>query len=100
MNEIYQRGRCSDGGHHRLFFSERLDELAAAQQICAACDVRTACLALALDEGLEYGVWGGVIFWEGRSYHRRRGRGRPRRAEGDLPVEADRGELAALVRPA
>lgn len=87
-------------GSHELFFSENPVELAQAQRICAGCAVRVKCLELALEENLEWGVWGGVIFWDGRPYHRRRGRGRPRQSEAHLPVEASRNELLQLVRPA
>lgn len=100
MHDIYRSGRCSDGNNHHLFFSQRADELAAAQDVCHGCPVRIRCLELALEEGLEYGVWGGVIFWDGQAFHRKRGRGRPRRSEAQIPVEADRNELEALVRSA
>lgn len=100
MHDIYRSGRCSDGDHHQLFFSRRASDLAAAQSLCDQCPVRVACLELALQEGIEYGVWGGVIFWDGQAFHRKRGRGRPARSESQLPVEADRGELEALVRSA
>ena len=100
MHDIYRSGRCSDGRNHHLFFSQRADELTAAQDLCRACPVRIRCLELALEEGLEYGVWGGVIFWDGQPFFRKRGRGRPRRADALLPVEADRGVLEALVRSA
>lgn len=100
MNEIYERGRCIDEGGHELFFSERASDLAAAQAICRGCEVRIACLENALESGAEWGVWGGVIFWDGQAYHRKRGRGRPRHSERHLPVEADIDDLRALVRSA
>lgn len=100
MNSIYRSGRCRDGDNHHLFFSQQASELSAAQALCAQCPVRIACLELALEQGLEYGVWGGVIFWDGQPYHRKRGRGRPSRADAHLPVEADLDELQALVRSA
>lgn len=100
MHDIYRSGRCADGDNHQLFFSSRASDLAAAQSLCAQCSVRIPCLELALEEGLEYGVWGGVIFWDGVAFHRKRGRGRPRHAEAHLPVEADRRELEELVRSA
>jgi WhiB family redox-sensing transcriptional regulator len=98
VNEIYRRGTCVASGKHELFFSEDPAELALAQSLCAECPVRIHCLQAALEEGIEWGVWGGVIFWEGQPYYRRRGRGRPRRGERDLPLEADVGELWALVQ--
>jgi len=100
LRELQEDGRCSREGSHELFFSERPAELAQAQRICAQCDVRVKCLEVALQEEIDWGVWGGVIFWDGQPYHRRRGRGRPRRAESDLPVEAERSELLELVRSA
>jgi len=100
MRDIYKYGRCRDGDNHNLFFSQNASDLARAQAICAECPVRLKCLALALEEGLEYGVWGGVIFWEGQAFHRKRGRGRPRLSEAPLPVEADREELYELVKSA
>ena len=100
LKELEQDGRCREEGSHELFFSEKPSDLARAQEICAACTVRVRCLELALRENLEWGVWGGVIFWDGQPYHRRRGRGRPRHADAHLPLEADRGELLELVASA
>jgi WhiB family transcriptional regulator, redox-sensing transcriptional regulator len=100
LRELQERGRCTEEGSHHLFFSEKPSELAEAQLICGGCPVRDACLQIALQENLEWGVWGGVIFWDGQPYYRRRGRGRPRHADADLPVEADRGALLELVRSA
>lgn len=100
MNDLYQHGRCADGDHHQLFFSQSPSDLSRAQDLCHECPVRIPCLELALRDGLEYGVWGGVIFWDGQAYHRKRGRGRPRRADAHLPVEAERSDLEELVRSA
>ena len=100
LKELQEDGRCSREGSHELFFSERPAELAQAQRICAQCEVRVLCLEIALHEELEWGVWGGVIFWDGQPYHRRRSRGRPRRSESHLPVEAERSELLELVKSA
>ncbi|MCI0545325.1 MAG: WhiB family transcriptional regulator [Actinobacteria bacterium] len=97
LSLLQESGRCTREGSHELFFSDRPTDLAQAQHICGRCPVRSACLQLALQENLEWGVWGGVIFWDGVPYHRRRGRGRPRHADAQLPVEADREELLELV---
>ncbi len=40
-------------------------ELASA--ICGGCDVRERCLAYALDNGQEHGVWGGLAEAERRA---------------------------------
>ena len=100
MDKVLQNGKCVDSGKHELFFSEQPQELAAAQAICHSCEVRIACLQVALKEGLDWGVWGGVIFWDGEVFHRKRGRGRPARGQAHLPVEANRAELLKLTRSA
>jgi hypothetical protein len=100
LKNLQESGRCSTEGSHELFFSDRPTELAAAQRICAACPVRVPCLEIALRDRHEWGVWGGVIFWDGQPFHRRRGRGRPRAGERELPVEADVSDLWELVRSA
>lgn len=43
-----------------------------AKELCGACGVRTECLAEALDERIEYGVWGGMTERERRALLRRR----------------------------
>ena len=100
MNELLANGNCVDSGSHELFFSERPSDLAAAQALCRGCPARGPCLEHALEEGFEWGVWGGVVFWEGQAYFRKRGRGRPRHAESHLPVEASESDLLELVRSA
>ena len=40
--------------------------------ICAGCKVRTECLADALDNQIEFGVWGGMTERERRALLRRR----------------------------
>jgi WhiB family transcriptional regulator, redox-sensing transcriptional regulator len=43
-----------------------------AKQLCMGCPVRTECLAEALDNRLEWGVWGGLTERERRALLRRR----------------------------
>ena len=43
-----------------------------AKQLCAGCPVRTECLAEALDNQIEWGVWGGMTERERRALLRRR----------------------------
>jgi WhiB family transcriptional regulator, redox-sensing transcriptional regulator len=43
-----------------------------AKQLCASCPVRTECLAEALDNQIEWGVWGGMTERERRALLRRR----------------------------
>ena len=96
----FAEGRCRESGKNELFFSEEAGDLAKAQSICAECVIRVRCLEYALEESVEWGVWGGVVFWDGQAYHRKRGRGRPRKAEASLPIEASREELELIVRSA
>ncbi|MFO7549476.1 MAG: WhiB family transcriptional regulator [Acidimicrobiia bacterium] len=96
-HDIYERGRCVASGRHDLFFSDDAADLAAAQALCGSCDVRRECLEVALEAGAEWGVWGGIVFWDGRAYHRKRPRGRPRREDRHRPVEASEQELRAMV---
>ncbi|MER6443410.1 WhiB family transcriptional regulator [Streptomyces sp. NPDC001185] len=43
-----------------------------AKIVCAGCPVRTECLAEALDERIEFGVWGGMTERERRGLLRRK----------------------------
>ena len=43
-----------------------------AKQLCAGCPVRTECLSEALDNEIEWGVWGGMTERERRSLLRKR----------------------------
>ncbi len=43
-----------------------------AKTFCMGCPVRTECLADALDNGVEFGVWGGMTERERRALLRRR----------------------------
>ena len=43
-----------------------------AKAICSGCPVRTECLAEALDNQVEWGVWGGLTERERRAILRRR----------------------------
>lgn len=43
-----------------------------AKAVCTGCPVRTECLSDALDNGVEFGVWGGMTERERRALLRRR----------------------------
>lgn len=100
MNEIYSEGRCLSSGKSEFFFSESPTDLAAAQAVCGDCEVRVRCLEYALENAVEWGVWGGVIFWDGQAFYRKRGRGRPKRSDLNLPLEASLEDLQQQVRSA
>jgi WhiB family redox-sensing transcriptional regulator len=79
-----------------------------AKVVCATCPVRTECLADALDNKVEYGVWGGMTERERRALLRRRPEVRSWRqvleAKRDAYLERTGGVLimpgpAAVLRP-
>ena len=64
------RAACRDEKPDQLFV--RGAEQNKAKQVCAGCAVRTECLAEALDNQIEWGVWGGMTERERRALLRRR----------------------------
>ena len=60
-----------------LFFSDELQDIAAAKRICAECPVLAPCLEGALERREPWGVWGGQLFLNGRVVPHKRRRGRP-----------------------
>ena len=75
--------RCNDGSGSmtELFFSEQLDDIAAAKAFCLGCPVRDECLDGARERREPWGVWGGELFLQGVIVPRKRPRGRPRKSE-------------------
>ena len=71
--------RCQDGAATMtaLFFSEQIDDIARAKQICALCPVQEPCLAGAMARREPWGVWGGQLFFNGKILAQKRKRGRP-----------------------
>lgn len=81
---------CNTGGSGlaALFFSEELQDIAAAKRLCAACPVMADCLEGALARREPFGVWGGQLFLNGKILASKRRRGRPpkvARPEDQLP---------------
>lgn len=86
----WAQARCNDGAATLagLFFSEELQDIARAKQICAKCPVLVPCLEGALERREPWGVWGGQLFLNGRILATKRRRGRPPktpRPEDQLP---------------
>ena len=84
------RARCADGTGQltALFFSEDLGDIARAKAFCRGCEVRSDCLAGAVERVEPWGVGGGELVVHGRISANRRRRGRPPkepRAEVVLP---------------
>ena len=61
---------CKQSAPDELFV--RGAEQHKAKVVCAACPVRAECLAEALDNHIEWGVWGGMTERERRALLRRR----------------------------
>lgn len=64
------RAACRSAQPDQLFV--RGAEQNKAKQLCSGCPVRTECLAEALDNQIEWGVWGGMTERERRALLRRR----------------------------
>ena len=61
---------CNDADPDELFVTGAAQNRAKA--VCLTCPVRTECLADALDNHVEFGVWGGMTERERRALLRRR----------------------------
>jgi len=61
---------CRNGDPDALFVQGA--EQNVAKRICRSCPVRYECLADALDNRIEFGVWGGMTERERRALLRRR----------------------------
>ncbi|MEV5607522.1 WhiB family transcriptional regulator [Streptomyces sp. NPDC052225] len=66
----WEKAACRTADPEELFVEGAAQS--GAKRICAACVVRTECLAHALDERIEHGVWGGMTERERRALLRRR----------------------------
>jgi len=77
---------CNDGSGSmtELFFSEQLDDIAAAKAFCAGCPVKDDCLDGALTRREPWGVWGGELFVHGKVVAQKRKRGRPPKVRPEI----------------
>jgi WhiB family redox-sensing transcriptional regulator len=95
--------RCREVADVDLFFSEELQDIAAAKRICAECPVMAPCLEGAIERAEPAGVWGGQLFLNGRVLMIKRRRGRPPkhpRPEDQLPQIPVPEHLQELLRTA
>lgn len=70
INDWPAEAACRGVDPDRLFVQGAAQN--RAKTICASCRVRPECLADALDNGIEFGVWGGMTERERRALLRRR----------------------------
>jgi WhiB family transcriptional regulator, redox-sensing transcriptional regulator len=56
-----------------LFFAVGAREHKMAKKVCRSCPVRRECLAYAMDEPVDHGIWGGMTERERRRYRRQAG---------------------------
>ncbi|CAM8660088.1 WhiB-like iron-sulfur binding domain containing protein [Acidimicrobiia bacterium] len=87
---VRAQAACNDlqGSLAGVYFSEELQDIAAAKIICATCPVMIECLEGAVARREPWGVWGGHMFVNGRILATKRRKGRPSkvlRAEDQLP---------------
>jgi WhiB family transcriptional regulator, redox-sensing transcriptional regulator len=68
--EWASRGACRTTDPDSLFVQGAAQN--RAKSVCMSCPVRTECLADALDNRIEFGVWGGMTERERRALLRRR----------------------------
>ncbi len=64
------RSACRDADPDELFVTGAAQN--KAKVVCRGCPVRTECLSDALDNRVEFGVWGGMTERERRALLRRR----------------------------
>jgi len=71
--------RCRDGAGTMtaLFFSDQIDDIARAKEICTRCPLIGPCLEGAVARREPCGVWGGQLFANGKILAHKRKRGRP-----------------------
>ena len=69
-DEWFSRAACRTTDPDELFVQGAAQN--RAKSVCMACNVRTECLADALDHRVEFGVWGGMTERERRALLRRR----------------------------
>ena len=65
-----KQGRCNDAPPDKLFVRGAAQN--RAKEICGGCPVKSECLAEALDNRVEWGVWGGMTERERRALLNRR----------------------------
>lgn len=65
-----EHARCR-GLDPEQFFVRGIAQARPALQVCQRCQVKDACLQYALDNDIDFGVWGGLTERQRRAYQRR-----------------------------
>lgn len=86
-------GACRTGDPDALFVTGA--EQKFAKRICSGCPVRHECLAEALDNRIEWGVWGGMTERERRALLRRHPTVSSWKRTFETALDATRAKLAA-----
>ena len=64
------RALCATSGSPDDWFPDKGSPPASVRRTCADCPVRAECLAYALENGIRYGIWGGLSDDERRGIDR------------------------------
>lgn len=86
---------CRDGDPDALFVQGAEQNI--AKRVCRSCPVRFECLADALDNRIEFGVWGGMTERERRALLRRHPQIRSWRAVFETALKNQRTPAAAAL---
>lgn len=68
-SDVAAKAACRSSDPDALFVQGAAQN--RAKQVCRGCEIRTECLADALDGRIEFGVWGGMTERERRALLRR-----------------------------
>lgn len=71
MDQDWQAQARCQGLDPDQFFVRGASQARRAIRICDRCTVRTDCLQYALDNRVDFGVWGGMTERQRRAYQRR-----------------------------
>jgi WhiB family redox-sensing transcriptional regulator len=71
QDEWETRGLCREVDRE-MFFPEKGESTSAAKAVCKLCEFREACLENALENNIQFGIWGGMTEPERRALKRSR----------------------------
>ena len=91
VNQWAAKGSCATSDPDALFVKGAAQNRAKA--VCRSCPVRMECLSFALDNKIQFGVWGGMTERERRALLRRR----PGVQSWQRLLEAARDEQVRLI---